>query len=992
MNEQKEKCKVLVIAILLAGACYLTYYFHWVFATGVVFTHFFYIPIILASLWWKRKGLVVAVFLAALLIFSHFFIMAEVMTVNDLIRATMFIIVAVIAAILSEHIAKTQEEIKKEKGFSANVIATVPNSLIVVDKDLRIKKANLSFQKIFGIYPEKVVGTRITDILGDEDEKLSTVLSKLLGTKTTMENLELHYYSEKLGERIFHIAARGIIQAEEGGQEDEVLVVIEDITERKRGEVVLLRFGEELELMVEERTKELAKERDYTRHLMESSPDFQMTLDKDGMIMDVNEAFECVVGKSREKLIGSSIYNCLPKEETEKAIAEIFEKGKVRNIELTVLTPGKVTLICNFSGTVFTTPEGKTAIYATGRDITEQRRAEETLKKEKNFSANVITTVPDSLLVVDKDLRIKSVNRSFYEKFQTEPDEVIGSGIAEVLGDKDGKLSTALTKLFGTEDMLKNFELHYQSEKLGERIFNITASGMLIEEEEEEEEEVIVIEDITERKRAENEVKKSHKFLETVIENIPDALYIKDQQYHFSLVNQSYCDRVKVTKDEILGETRHRETDEEIFKNGKLIEIPEQLFVDKEGKKHYTHLKKVPLIDESGKITHVLTISRDITERKRVVDLLRNAEADWRNSFNSLEDVMLIIDRDYNIENMNEIGLKLLGKSKEEVIGKKCYQIISGADSPSEECPCMKSLETKKVESLDRYEERFGKYYSIQTSPIFDENGEIIKFVDLRRDITERKQAEEVLHESHEKLKELDKLKINFLNVAYHEMRSPLGPILASASLLEQGYLTAKQKRLVFIIEQSVKQLEQSINRLLELTRIDAGQVELRLNVVSIPEIVKNVLGYLKPLADAKKQSITIDVPERTEIEGDEQKITAIFDNLVSNAIKYTGKNGRIDIKVADRGEDIVVSIADTGIGIPEEQLSMVFERFFMADTSLSRKGGLGLGLSIVHEYVKLHGGKVWATSELRKGSNFFFTVPKKQRKKEKRKKKKDIK
>ncbi|MGB7532627.1 MAG: PAS domain-containing sensor histidine kinase [Halobacteriota archaeon] len=859
MNEQKEKYKVLVIAILLAGACYLTYYFHLVFATGVVFTHFFYIPIILASLWWKRKGLVVAVFLAALVIFSHFFIRAEVMTVNDLIRATMFVIVAVIAAILSEQIAKAQEEIKKEKGFSANVIATVPDSLIAVDKDLRIKKANLSFQKIFGIDPEKAVGTRITDILGDEDEKLSTVLSKLLGTKTTMENLELHYYSEKLGERIFHIAARGIIQAEEGGQEDEVLVVIEDITERKRGEVVLRRFSEELELMVEERTKELAKERDYTRHLIESSPDFQMTLDRDGMIMDVNEAFEHVVGKSREELIGSSIYEYLPKEETEKAIAEIFEKGKVRNIELTARTPGKGTLISNFSGTVFTTPEEELGIYATGRDITEQRRAEEALKREKNFSANVIATVPDSLLVVDKDWRIKSANRSFYEKFQTEPDGVIGSGIAEVLGDKDGKLSTALTKLFGTGDMLKNFERHYQSEKLGERIFNITARRMLVaEEEEEEEEEVIVIEDITERKRAEKEVKKSHKFLETLIKNIPDALYIKDQQYRFSLVNQSYCDRAKITKDEILGETRYRETDEEIFKNGKLVEIPEQLFVDKEGKQHYTHLKKVPLIDESGKITHVLTISRDITEHKRLDD-----------------------------------------------------------------------------------------------------------------------ERELVLKE----LKELDKLKTNFLNVAYHEMRSPLGPILASASLLEQGYLTAKQKRLVFIIEQSVKQLEKSINRLLELTRVDAGQVELKLKTVSIPEIIKNVLAYLKPLADAKKQSITLDVPEGIEIEGDEQKITTIFDNLVSNAIKYTEKNGRIDIKVADRGgEDIVVSIADTGTGISEEQLSRVFERFYMADTSLSRKGGLGLGLSIVQEYVKLHGGKVWATSELGKGSNFFFSLPKKQK------------
>ncbi len=125
-------------------------------------------------------------------------------------------------------------------------------------------------------------------------------------------------------------------------------------------------------------------------------------------------------------------------------------------------------------------------------------------------------------------------------------------------------------------------------------------------------------------------------------------------------------------------------------------------------------------------------------QRHKLEKVLRTAEQDWRNSFNSLEDVMLIVDRDYNIENLNECGLKLLGKSKEEVIGQKCYQVISGMDSPGEDCPCMKSLETKKVESFDRYEEVFGKYYSIKCSPIFDENGEIIKFVDLRRDITER--------------------------------------------------------------------------------------------------------------------------------------------------------------------------------------------------------------------------------------------------------------
>ncbi|UCC90786.1 MAG: PAS domain S-box protein [Dehalococcoidia bacterium] len=134
-------------------------------------------------------------------------------------------------------------------------------------------------------------------------------------------------------------------------------------------------------------------------------------------------------------------------------------------------------------------------------------------------------------------------------------------------------------------------------------------------------------------------------------------------------------------------------------------------------------------------------------ERIRATDALLKAEEEkWRSSFNALEDVMLIIDRDYNIENISDSGLALLGKGRGEVIGKKCYEIIGGTDRPWEKCPCQRTLETKQVESVERYEERFGRYFSIKSSPIFDESGEIVKFVDLRRDITELKRAEQLLY------------------------------------------------------------------------------------------------------------------------------------------------------------------------------------------------------------------------------------------------------
>ena len=387
MDEVKEKFKILTIVILLGINCFLTYYFHVVLKTGVVFSHLFYIPIILACIWWKRKGLSVAIFLAVLLIFSHIFLREDIITINDYLRAIMLVVIAYVVVTLRERISKSQEETEKQRNFSENIIAAIPESLIILDKDLRIKKANRAFYKVFQTKPEKVIGSNLCDLLQDKDGKLRSELTRIVGTEDILEDFEILYQSEKLGERVFNIVVKGMII-----EEKEEMILIQDITKSKQIEEKLRQFSKELELKVKERTKDLLEEKNYTRYLIESSSDFQLTLSNDGKIMDVNKAFEGFVGKNREDIIGTLVYEYLPRKDVESFINKIFEKKKVRNIELSIDIQGEGIFYYNLSGTVFTTLDGEVGVYISARDVTERRRQQDVILEKERQLARVHTS------------------------------------------------------------------------------------------------------------------------------------------------------------------------------------------------------------------------------------------------------------------------------------------------------------------------------------------------------------------------------------------------------------------------------------------------------------------------------------------------------------------------------------------------------------------------------------------------------------------------
>lgn len=250
----------------------------------------------------------------------------------------------------------------------------------------------------------------------------------------------------------------------------------------------------------------------------------------------------------------------------------------------------------------------------------------------------------------------------------------------------------------------------------------------------------------------------------------------------------------------------------------------------------------------------------------------------------------------------------------------------------------------------------------------------------------------EQLEGTNRKLKELDRLKDEFIAIVSHDLRTPLTSILSFSDLflMERfGGLTEKQKDVINIIRMSGRHLLSLINDLLDLAKIEAGKVDLSLSKIKLGMVISDSVTAMQFNAQQKKIEITLDMPDtEPEIMADWIKLYQVINNLVGNAIKFTNEGGRIKIGLKynpphppfdKRGAGGVaeVSISDTGQGIPKEDLPHIFDKFRQAKTKATRgEKGSGLGLAIAKNLIELHGGRIWVESEIGKGTIFYFTIP----------------
>ena len=364
-------------------------------------------------------------------------------------------------------------------------------------------------------------------------------------------------------------------------------------------------------------------------------------------------------------------------------------------------------------------------------------------------------------------------------------------------------------------------------------------------------------------------------------------------------------------------------------------------------------------------------------ENAQLYDEVHRGKAYIENLVENAADIILSTDLEDQILTWNRGAELTLGYSKEEVIGKHLSILLP----PSRVHELAEMRAKVELSGALRDIEVEGKrkggaaiYLSLSVSPITDVDGKIVGFLRVAKDVTEKKRYER-------RLKELDKLKSDFVSNVSHELRTPLTAIKGSVDNMLDGLtgdLNEKQNRYLVRVKSNADRLARLINDLLDLSRIEAG-IKLKRTNLSLPTVAREVVESLGSVAAEKLISFEIECPDvNLTAWADPDRIVEVLTNLIGNAIKFTPTNGKVTLCLKRSGNEWVkISVADTGPGIPSDEANRIFDKFYQVTQPEKQKAmGTGLGLSITKALVEMHGGKIWLESEVGKGSIFSFILP----------------
>lgn len=516
-----------------------------------------------------------------------------------------------------------------------------------------------------------------------------------------------------------------------------------------------------------------------------------------------------------------------------------------------------------------------------------------------------------------------------------------------------------------------------------------------------------VARDVTERKRADEILRASAEQLRLLVDGVKDyAIFALDPEGLVASWNQG-AERIKGYKaDEILGrhfscfyppeDVQNTKPDRELqlaIAEGHYEE--EGWRLRKDGSRFWANVVITTLNDAAGKVRGFSKITRDVTEQKRTEELLQRSEERHRKLFDNNPHPTWVYDREtLRFLAVNTAAVRKYGFANSEFLAMTIEDIRPPEDVPA----LLESLEAfpynNESTGIWRHRQRDGTIIDVEITS-YDLNfagrdASAVVAVDVtqrKRDEAEKRRFMDSLAASNQELglrnREVEratKLKSKFLASMSHELRTPLNAIVGFSDLLAEqtaGKLNDKQKRFVNHIKEGSAHLLQLINDILDLSKIEAGQIELRCEDFQVEDALPEVLSTIRPLAMAKNIRVQQKVDAPRAVYADRVRFKQILYNLLSNSVKFTPNGGQIDIDCIENSKEIFISVTDTGIGIKAEDQAVVFDEFRQIEAGTAAAAeGTGLGLAITKRLVEQQGGFISLESELGKGSRFTFTLP----------------
>jgi PAS domain S-box-containing protein len=868
---------------------------------------------------------------------------------------------------------QTEEKLKESLSMLQATLDSTGDGILVTNLQGKITGYNKRFKDMFkhkeetlGSGEDSAIINAVLNQMKDPDQFVSKI--QYLYEKTDIESIDI---LELIDGRI--VERYSLPQLLDGKSIGRVWN-FRDVTARKQSE-------QRLHLMA---------------HTLKSINECISITDTSNKLLHVNDAFLKTYGyQNEEELIGKNIEIVRSSDNDQEVIDKILNSTADSGWQGEIINRRKdgTDFPISLSTTIVQNEKGEVlGMVGVAVDITERKMAELTLKESEERFRTFFEGSPDAIFLAETETGIIiDANPAASAMMKMPVSQIIGMHQTQIhpVGNEDFSqkmFQLDIQKQSGPdakkshENLVRCADGSLIPVEIMANIIHIKGKSVIQG----------VFRNISERKQAEKALKDKEAHLSTLVQTIPDLIWVKDVNGVYITCNKMFESFFGATSAEIIGKTDYDFVSQELadfFRKNDMLAIEtggprrneEWITFASNGKQALLETIKSPMFDSTGTIIGVLGIGHDITHRHKAAEQLKQSELKYRTLIESMPDGVYRSTPEGKFVEANPAMVKILGYESQEDLMK--IDIKTQLYFKPEDRESMVLIENP--DDLDVYplRKKDGSVVWVEDHGWYvkDGTGEILFHEGVLRDVTERKMAEIQLKKYSEELQELNATKDKFFSIIAHDLKSPFNSVIGLSEIIknEAKHLDiATIEQYAGMIYTTSNNTFRLLENLLEWARIQRSQIVMRPVSIILKNIVSDVVEIMVDKANSKMIAIINFIPDNLIAVADEDMLKTILRNLISNALKFTPVNGKVEISAFMSKHEIEIAVKDNGVGIHTDDV----EKIFKIGSNISKRGtqnekGTGLGLLLCKEFVEKLGGKIWVESTVGIGSKFIFTL-----------------